>query len=174
MENINHIEDTRTTNNELKASDNSVTSSSSKLDVTNEEKYNCSLCGKKFKHCECPDKETIKYFNCTFCDYKSNYKFNLKKHERVHTDERPFSCSMCDKKFKDSGTLTTHERIHTGYKPYSCSKCDYKCSQKGPLKKHERNCSGKTPRFGWNRHYPPKTNHSVALVANKRVTYQHM
>ena len=148
LQDIDHIQDTRTTNsNELKAADNSVTSSSSsKSDVIKKDFYDCSRCGKKFKHCECTDKETIKYFNCTYCDYKTNHKCNLKKHERVHTDERPFRCFMCDKKFKDSSTLTAHERIHTGYKPYSCSKCDYKCTQKGPLYKHERNCTGKTPR----------------------------
>ena len=65
-------------------------------------------------------------FNCSKCDKSFAYSSALKKHEKIHTDEKPFSCSKCDKAFRDSGNLKTHERIHTDEKPFSCSKCDKK------------------------------------------------
>ena len=50
-------------------------------------------------------------FSCSFCDYKSSTKANLK----VHTDAK-----------------------HLGIR-YSCDKCDYKGSQAGSLKIHKQN-----------------------------------
>ena len=61
-----------------------------------------------------------------------------KRHEKIHTGEKPFACSKCDQSFADSGTLKEHERIHKGKRPFTCLKCDKTFSKSGTLKEHER------------------------------------
>ena len=65
-------------------------------------------------------------FNCSKCEKRFTWGYNLKTHERIHTDDKPFCCSKCKKKFTTSGDIRNHERIHTNEKPFCCSKCDKK------------------------------------------------
>ncbi len=43
----------------------------------------------------------------------------LKRHEMIHTGEKPYECSHIDKRFIQPGDLKTHEMIHIGDKPTS-------------------------------------------------------
>ena len=76
-----------------------------------------------------------KPFSCSQCDKKFALAYILKTHKRIHIDEKPFSCKRCDYKCKQSIALKTHERIHTDEKPFSCSQCGYKCSTSGSLRR---------------------------------------
>ena len=76
-----------------------------------------------------------KPFSCSQCDKKFALAYILKTHKRIHIDEKPFSCKRCDYKCKQSTALKTHERIHTDEKPFSCSQCGYKCSTSGSLRR---------------------------------------
>nr|XP_042910625.1 zinc finger protein 761-like [Parasteatoda tepidariorum] len=48
------------------------------------------------------------------------YASHMKRHQLVHTQERPFTCSVCFKSFNHKVSLLCHTRLHTGEKPFSC------------------------------------------------------
>ena len=47
-----------------------------------------------------------------------------------------YECSYCYKVFNHKNNFRKHERIHTGEKPYQCPHCDYKARLKEHLKGH--------------------------------------
>lgn len=105
---------------------------------------------------------------CETCQKTFLGSNDLRKHQRVHTDERPYICGECDLGFKQNGTLKNHiqskhcklngfyvceicnqtfalkdrlklhQRTHTGEKPYSCELCDKKFARGGQLSQHMR------------------------------------
>ncbi|XP_058851990.1 zinc finger protein 23-like [Acipenser ruthenus] len=70
---------------------------------------------------------------------------NLHSHQRIHIGEKSYHCPDCGKRFSHLGNLKVHQRIHTGDKPYHCTVCGKRFSHLGNLKKHKRIHTGEKP-----------------------------
>ena len=51
-------------------------------------------------------------------------------------------CNVCAKKFKTPHHLRRHEVIHSGNKPFDCYLCEYKCNVKSNVVKHVKSVHG--------------------------------
>ncbi|XP_073423379.1 uncharacterized protein [Dendrobates tinctorius] len=112
--------------------------------------YPCSECGKKYKlkfnlikHQKLHT--DVSCYICLKCDKCFTYRSLLRKHEKIHALIKPFACPDCEKCFTDSSTLQKHQRLHTGYKPYKCPECDKTFSISNYLILHQRTHTGEKP-----------------------------
>lgn len=80
----------------------------------------------------------LKQYCCSHCGRTFRHAGDYKKHNRVHTGEKPYRCSVCGKTFSQSGYLTVHLRYHTGEKPFGCIVCGKRFSHSSNMKKHQQ------------------------------------
>ncbi|XP_037081414.1 zinc finger protein 236-like [Pollicipes pollicipes] len=107
----------------------------------------------------------LRWFQCLFCAKEFRKPYDLVRHLRIHTKDKPFrcpqcfrqftvrsgleshlrahrgiklaSCPICHKKFSTAGVLKVHLRLHTGAKPYHCQYCEKQCRTLGQIQAHE-------------------------------------
>ncbi|XP_061661373.1 zinc finger and BTB domain-containing protein 14 isoform X1 [Syngnathoides biaculeatus] len=82
---------------------------------------------------------------CHVCAKTFLDESRLRKHEKLHSAERPFACEICAKAFTTHAHLKEHLKIHTGFKPYRCHVCGKSFIRAPDLKKHERVHSNERP-----------------------------
>ena len=83
---------------------------------------------------------------CDWCQYSTNYAFNLASHRMIHTGEQPHRCNVCGTTFNQLDNLRRHQvRLHAGQRPFQCDMCEQAYSRRRNLKRHWLTHSGGRP-----------------------------
>ncbi|XP_078669736.1 uncharacterized protein LOC144910461 isoform X1 [Branchiostoma floridae x Branchiostoma belcheri] len=83
--------------------------------------------------------ETVrKRYECQECDYTSEDKSRLVKHQRTHTGEKPYSCKFCPYKTGLNESLWKHMKHHNIKAPMQCEKCSYSTTTMQSLILHNK------------------------------------
>ena len=111
--------------------------------------FACHICKKTFKKnvLKKHQKTHDNRHECSFCGKSFLGLYELRRHEKIHTDERSHKCEICGKGFIQKGVLRTHYLTHTKEKPYKCGICQRGFARKDVLNKHALTHTGEKP-FG--------------------------
>lgn len=89
---------------------------------------------------------TKRKYICNFCDKEFLGGNDLRKHIRIHTNERPFECRECGQRFRQGGCLKNHiASQHGTSETFTCHYCNKSFPIKERLRLHMRLHSGEKP-----------------------------
>ncbi|XP_045773486.1 zinc finger protein 883-like [Maniola jurtina] len=84
-------------------------------------------------------------YYCGYCDKRFALKTLLRRHMKLHTEDRPFKCTQCSQCYTRQDQLVMHMSKHDGKKRYVCNLCNKAFTQLCSLKDHKRTHTGETP-----------------------------
>ncbi|ODV57936.1 C2H2-type zinc finger protein ASCRUDRAFT_40106, partial [Ascoidea rubescens DSM 1968] len=59
-------------------------------------------------------------FTCDKCQKSFSRAYNLKSHQKTHSNEKPFPCKICGRPFARQHDRKRHEFLHQGIRNYKC------------------------------------------------------
>ncbi|XP_013138999.1 PREDICTED: myoneurin-like isoform X2 [Papilio polytes] len=73
---------------------------------------------------------------CAACGKGFLSRSALRRHERVHSGERPHACRVCRRTFAQRAVMLRHELVHREQRPYQCGTCPKSFTQRSSLEAH--------------------------------------
>ncbi|XP_077564375.1 uncharacterized protein LOC144179817 [Haemaphysalis longicornis] len=91
--------------------------------------------GHKVQHDSPADCRLLRCHQCSFSTLRPSH---LKRHQRIHTGERPYRCHLCPNAFAQKSHLISHVHTHTGERPFPCLFCPEAFTRRIQRKTHEQ------------------------------------